>query len=100
QAQAGLALDISVRVFLQHRAQERFAFLAKAKLDALASLAELVAADEVAEQDRDGPGLPAVLSPARMRAIGAQPVFHGDDMREGVQGPRFIGVLLGEFQEL
>src|SRR5439155_24963988 len=47
QAQAGLALDIPVRVFLEHRAQKRFAFFAKAKLDPLASLAELVAVDVV-----------------------------------------------------
>jgi len=40
-----------VRVFLEYRAQERFAFFAKAKLDPLASLAELVAANVVAQQD-------------------------------------------------
>jgi hypothetical protein len=62
QAQAGLGLDILVRVLLEHRAQERFAFSAKAKLGPLASLAELVAANVVAQQDRAGPGLPAVLS--------------------------------------
>jgi hypothetical protein len=39
-----LALDISVRILLERRAQERFAFFAKAKLDPLASLAEPVAA--------------------------------------------------------
>jgi hypothetical protein len=100
QAQAGLALNIPVRVFLEHRAQKCFAFFAKAELDTLASLAELVAADEVAQQDGDGPGLPAVLSPAWVRAIVVQPVFKGDDMREGIQCPRFIGVILGQFQEL
>ena len=89
-----------MRVFLEYRAQERFAFFAKAKLSPLASLAELVAADVVAQQDRDGPGLPAVLSPAWVRAIVVQPVFKGDDMSEGIQCPRFIGVFLGQIQEL
>src|SRR5262249_18954570 len=77
-----------------------FAFLAKAKLDPLASLAEFVALDVVAQQDGDGPGLPAVLPPAWVRAIVVQPVFKGDDMSEGIQCPRFLGVLLGQFQEL
>ena len=53
-----------MRILRQDRAQKRLALRAESKVYPLSGLDELIALEMVAKQQRDGPGLRALLAPA------------------------------------
>src|SRR5262245_14154773 len=98
QPQTGQRPDVLVRVLLQDRAQERLVLLAETKGDPLAGRAELVAADVVALQQREGLDGRVVIAHEVGRPGGG--VHLPDRLGQGVDRDGVVGVFLGQFDEL
>src|SRR5262245_40981478 len=53
----------------------------------------------VTQQKRDGPGLRALLAPARMRRVRVQPILLRDDIGQRLQGERLLRILLDQLHQ-